>query len=411
MAILHRTRTVPTLMPRYTERFRCIGPACEDTCCASWSIHIDKKTYKAYRQETGSEVGKLLSKNLLRLDASDNSATYAAIQPVGKNRQCPAMQDGLCAIHSQLGESYISNLCFSYPRRTRSMAGQIEQALTLSCPEAARLALLAEDAFEFVEGSIAVREAGVEPIEPHQGLALDTMNEVRIFCINLMRTRELALWQRMTLLGVLCDALVRHCETGQQAAVPALLAQFAGLVESGEVLAPFEALAPDHRAQAMVFATLWAEKGFDTDSAFQQAIIERISARLGADEYGQASAETLVASYTRGLARLDDALAQAPFLLENYLLNELFSRLFPFNAPNAYDSFLVLTARFGLLRLLLAAECSGEGPLPSVSELLAVVHLHCRRFQHDTDYTTRVHGALRDSDWASLDKVTTLLRT
>ena len=47
MAILHRTRTLPALMPRYTERFRCIGSACEDTCCASWTIHIDKKTYKA----------------------------------------------------------------------------------------------------------------------------------------------------------------------------------------------------------------------------------------------------------------------------------------------------------------------------------------------------------------------------
>jgi lysine-N-methylase len=236
------------------------------------------------------------------------------------------------------------------------------------------------------------------------------MHEVRIFCINLMRTRELALWQRLALLGTFCDTLSRECAAGRQDALPAMLAEFAGLVASGELLASLDQIQPDHGAQAMVFATLWAEKGFDTPSRFQQAVIRQISEKLGADAQGQVSADTLVAVYVRGLARLDEALADAPFLLENYLLNEIFSRLFPFNTQDAYDSFLVLGARFGLLRLLLAAQCSTEGALPAIPELLAAVHLHCRRFQHDGNYTARVHQSMRDSGWASLDKLVMLLR-
>lgn len=396
MAILHRTRTVPTLMPRYAARFQCIGPRCEDTCCASWTIHIDKKTYKAYRQDKSPELGGLLAKNLVRIGADAATHAYAVFRPSGDQQQCPIMQDGLCSIHKQLGESHLPDVCFTYPRQTHEVDGQFEQSLSLSCPEAARLALLAEDALDFTEGTAAVRESVATAIESRQGLPLAVMNEARIFCINLLRTRELALWQRMALLGAFCDALTNHCQAGRQHAVPALLEEFVGLIEGGELLASLSQFQPDVPAQAKVFATLWAEKGFDALSHYQQSIISSISVRLGANDEGQVDAATLVAVYTRGLVRLEQALGAAPYLLENYLVNEMFGRLFPFNAPSAYDGFVVLAARFGLLRLLLAAQCSGEGELPSTTELLAAVHLHCRRFQHDKSYTARIHGALRD---------------
>lgn len=411
MAILHRTRNLPTLIPRYVARFQCIGSACEDTCCASWTIHIDKKTYKAYRQEPSPELGKLLSKNLVRVGADAATNAYAVFRPVGDQQQCPMMQEGLCSIHKQLGESHLPDVCFAYPRQTHEIDGQFEQSLSLSCPEAARLALLAEDALDFVEGTVAVRESIATAIESRQGLPLALMNEVRIFCIQLLRTRELALWQRMALLGAFCDALTSRCQAGQQDSVPALLADFMRLLESGELLDSLSQFGPDLPAQAKIFATLWAEKGFDAPSHFQQAVIRNISTRLGANAEGQVDAETLVAVYGRGLGQLEQALAAAPFLLENYLVNEMFGRLFPFNAPTAYDGFVVLAARFGLLRLLLAAQCSGDGELPPTAELLAAVHLHCRRFQHDKSYTARIHRALRDSGWAQLDKMIALLRT
>lgn len=410
MAILHRTRTLPALMPRYVERFRCLGPTCEDTCCASWPIHIDKKTYKAYRRDSAPELGRALSQHLLRIDGDHGSKAYAVIQPQGEEQRCPVMQDGLCSIHKQLGETYISDLCFTYPRLTNQFNGQLEQAMSLSCPEAARLALLAEDAFEFVESEVALREAMTNPIAPYQGMPLELMNDIRIFCLNLLRTRELELWQRLALLGVFCESLSRHVAARNYDAVPAMLERFIGVVESGELLASLDGIQPNHQAQAMVFATLWGAKGFASPSQFQQAVIHRISAGLGADENGQVSSTALVAAYGRGLARLDQVLEDAPFLLENYLANEMFLHLFPFNAQDVYDSYLHLVARFGLLRLLLAAQCGAEEALPGIPLLISTVHLHCRRFQHDNDYTRLIHASLHDSGWASLEKLYSLLR-
>ena len=31
---------------RYMERFRCIGPECEDNCCYGWSVMVDGPHYK-----------------------------------------------------------------------------------------------------------------------------------------------------------------------------------------------------------------------------------------------------------------------------------------------------------------------------------------------------------------------------
>lgn len=410
MAILHRSRPASVLMPRYVERFRCTGARCEDTCCASWPIHIDKKTYKAYRQTTAPQLSAMSARILVREAEPEGSAAYATIRLQGETQQCALMQDGLCGVHKHLNESYLSDVCFTYPRVSRTFDGQMEHALTLSCPEAARLALLAEDAFDFVEASVVVRDAAVVHSAARQGLDAAAMSDVRIFCLNLMRTRELALWQRLAILGTFCAALSRLCAEGQQADIPRLVEDIARLVEDGELQASLASVRPNHAAQAMVFSLLWSAKGFESPSPFQQDLIQRISTGLGADAAGQARGEQLAAAYGRGLARLETALAEAPYLLEHYLLNEMFMRLFPFETQDVYDGYLRMIARFGLLRLLLAARCNGDDAA-TPADLASIVHLHCRRFQHDFTYTTLVNQALQDSGWADLDKLTTLVRT
>lgn len=411
MPILHRTQTLPALMPRFVERFSCIGPACEDTCCSGWNVFIDKKTYKAYRKQAVPALDRLLANLVRQDDAGADSNGYAMVEMLGEQKQCPALDQGACSVQTHLGESYLSNVCHTYPRTDRRMDGQVEQAITLSCPEAARLALLAEDAFEFIQAPIQSREATLVNVGSRFGVAPAMMAEVRIFCLNLMRTRELALWQRLALLGTLCETLTVACTNGRQAEIPALFENVANAIGSGELTAALDVIQPDHGAQAMVFATLWATKGFATTSPRQRDLMNRISTRFGADENGQVSAERLVDAYRHGLSRLDDALAPAPWLLENYLMNEMFSELVPFDGITPYDSFLQLVARYGLLRMLLAVQCNTDDALPCVTELATTVQLHCRRFQHDHNYARRVKQSLYESGWGEMSKLYTLLRT
>lgn len=410
MPVLHRTQTLSALMPRFAERFRCIGPRCEDTCCSGWTVYVDKKTYKAYRKEAVPALEPMVA-NMARLEDSAGTEAYASIRTLGERRQCPALQDGMCSVQASLGESYLPNVCHTYPRTHRRLLGQVEQTITLSCPEAARLALLAEDAFDFVEAPAQLRESALDEVGERFGVPPEIMAETRIFCLNLMRTRELPLWQRLALLGSFCDALTLRCARSEQAAIPGLVDDFVRLIETGELIAPLDAIQPDHGSQAMVFATLWATKGFASASPFQQEMMQQIAARFGADAGGQVSAGGLVAAYRNGLERMDEVLGEAPWLLEHYLMNEMYSQLFPFSGYSAYDSYLQLIARFGLLRLLLAVQCNTQDALPPIATLVATVQLHSRRFQHDPGYANRVKRSLYESGWAEMSKLYKLLRT
>lgn len=411
MAVLHRTQTLSAVMPRFVERFRCIGPSCEDTCCSGWVIHIDKKTYKAYRKEATIPAIDRMMANTVRLGNETNSGRYAAVAPLGESKNCPALQDGLCGVHASLGESFLSNLCHSFPRTHRRVNGQTEQMITLSCPEAARLALLAEDAFDFVEAPSHLRESDLVRVEGRYGIAPDIVDETRIFCLNLMRTRELPVWQRLGMLGAFCDALTLACIRKEQAGIPELIEQFVRMIESGELTTTLEQVQPNHEAQAMVFATLWAAKGFETSSQYQHELMQEIAGKFGADASGQVDAGRLVDAYRRGLERMDEVLASAPWLIEHYLINEMYTQLFPFTGHNPYDSFVHLTARFGLLRLLLAVQCNTDGPLPPAETMTATVFLQCRRFQHDPGYGQKVKESFYESGWAELSKAYSLLRS
>jgi len=412
MTTLHRNRNMTALMPRYVERFRCIGANCEDTCCAGWPVHIDKKTYKAYRNHKDPALKPVVA-FMQRIDNPPHAGMYAVLPIFGPGGDCPALQDGKCAIQSSAGASYLSDTCDSYPRINRHINGHSEQSMTMSCPEVARLALLDEDAFEFIEASVSIREGTLFTTPDTPGMEPELANEARIFCLNLMRTRELDLWQRLAMLGAFCETLdlVRSTEIGEPMRVQTMINDFILNIENGALSTAIEPIRSNHEAQAMIFATLWASKGFARPSPHQQTQMTLIAAGLGGNASGQVSGTDLVAAYRRGLDRLDIAIADTPWLLENYLLNEMFAHQFPVGSSSAYDSFLRLFSRFGLLRFLLAARCNADDVLPSPSMLTATVGLQARRFQHDRQFAEEVNRSLHESGWADLAKLNTLIRT
>jgi lysine-N-methylase len=410
MPILHRTTTLTALIPRYASRFSCIGPQCEDTCCSGWMVTLDKKTFKAYRQSGDAQLSARFATGLARTGNGSVKTDYGIIKLDPATGACPLMEERLCAVQKNLDASHLSHTCFSYPRMTRSFAGEAQQGMTLSCPEAARQALLAPDAFDFIAADIEVRADVVGHVVARHGIPLETMNEVRIFCLTLLRTSALALWQRLAVLGVFCESLSRALAEGRHAEVDALVQSAVALVEQGQAPQALGEMAPNYPAQALVFSTLWGGKDFITQSEVQNRVIAAVANGLGADNSGRVSAEQLIERYSRGVQRLPMALEAAPHLLDHYLLNEVFTNLFPFECADPYESYLQLVARFGLLRLMLAAQCAGD-ERPDAAAMVRTVHVMCRRFQHYGGFAKRVNEALLGSSLGTLEKVYGFLRS
>ena len=412
MRILHFTRTLPALLPRYVSRFSCIGPQCEDNCCTGWQVAIDKKTFNAYRQIKHPQLSALFANNVKRQRSEPSEANYARIEMTPGTRECPMMEERLCAVQKNMDESYLSDTCFSYPRSSRNFSGQYEQALTLSCPEAARQALLAPDAFDFVEGLITVRSNTVTEARPKHGVPLELMNEVRIFCLKLVRTEGMELWQKLAVLGVFCESLTATLAQGGNAAILPLLDSFVMMVEQGLVVDALAQMQPNHAAQARVFSVLWQRKTAANSSALQNQVFAAIAEGLGVHaESAPVTPEQLIERYSKGVTRLPEALEAAPHLLEHYILNEMFCDMFPFYGASPFDQYLQLVSLFGLLRLMLAAQCNTDGPLPDAEALVRTVHVYCRRFQHDANFAQQVNVALKNTGWATLEKVYGFLRS
>ncbi|MFM2035107.1 MAG: hypothetical protein RL459_372 [Pseudomonadota bacterium] len=406
MKTLHPVRRLTALVPLYASKFRCIGSECEDNCCTGWQVSVDKKTYQAYRKLDQPELAAVISDSVKRQRSQPSDANYARIELKPQSGECPFMDGGLCSVQKELDESYLSDTCFSYPRQTREFAGQYEQALTLSCPEAARQALLHPDAFQFTETSLDVRVSRVAGVRSKFGLSLELMNELRIFCLQLMRTEGLELWQRLAVLGVFCESLDKALREHDQSEVRGLIHNFTVMVEQGLVMEALATMQPNHPVQARVFEGFWRAKQGYAASAVHREVAHAVAVGLGVSPGQQTvTAEQLVANYTNGLKRLPEAMQAAPYLLEHYILNEMFREVFPFEGASPYDDYLQLVSRFGLLRLMLAARCNTDGALPDASELVQTVQVFCRRFQHDAAFTAQVRQALKNAGWADLDKV------
>jgi len=405
MAILHRADSCTVLLPRYVSRFRCIGGECEDTCCSGWDINIDKKTYAAYSDPAKAYPKPLRSlfKNTLQIQTPPTREKFASTINQPGTDDCPFLQARWCAIHRDIGEDKLSNTCFNFPRYTRDILGSIEQSLTLSCPEAARQALLASDAFDFVEGEISIRPETLKVITEKSGLSLDEMNEIRIFCFQLMRMEAMQTWEKLVVLGAFCREMDRFVSEENPPSVVDLLGNFQFVLESGEAVKMFSRVEPDHALQAKLFHTVWKTRKDQARSPLRQRVQDAIAHALDADREN-----ALIENYHRGLKNLPAALAVTPYLLDHYVLNEMFRDFFPFGAQSAYQSYLGIVFRFGMLRFMLAAMSTEARALPERDKLIKTVGVFCRIYQYD-NLTELFNQALKEVSWDKLEDVFGLL--
>lgn len=130
------------LYPDYYKEFRCIAAACSDSCCQGWDVVIDEDTEAFYRTVAGDFGDKLRSAIVTDADG-DRVFTLA------ENKKCPFWSDDkLCDIYRTLGEKHLCGTCARFPRITMDYTVFCEHTLALACPEAARLILSTDGAYQ-----------------------------------------------------------------------------------------------------------------------------------------------------------------------------------------------------------------------------------------------------------------------
>ncbi len=142
-------------VPSYYKEFKCIGAACEDTCCAGWDVVIDEETYQRYQSMSGA-FGERLRRHM----RVDEEGDYIFVL---KGNRCPFLNgENLCDIYRESGEDFLCHTCHQYPRYTVAFGTIREKGISLSCPEAARIILEQKGpaVFEVLDGDEDCDELG-----------------------------------------------------------------------------------------------------------------------------------------------------------------------------------------------------------------------------------------------------------
>lgn len=416
-----KKKQAQVLVPDYYTSFRCIGGACEESCCTGWTISVDTASYQRY-QACQHEVLTPLFREALIPNTGEQgiSAECAASMKRTAEGCCMFLQgDGLCAIHSHLGEAALCDTCATYPRHANLFGGQMEYSLGISCPEAARKVLLHPQPINFAlvdadpeleRRNFLSRRFPLKGDGDPQQIAI--LNDFRALIVGLLQYRALSLGARLMVLGfmledadnVLSSAKFRHASE----LVPVLKGYSDFLAKPAHVEAQFEQVASDlpRRLQTIgaVLADFLAERA---TPRFRECLLAASDGLLSSDEAQPVADVDVLARYDAAYrAYYSPYLRDKGYILENYLVNQVLTRLFPFAIGSYLDLYRELVCNLAILQVLLVGMAAHHQGLND-ERVVQLLQSFARKTNHNPVYLEKLlkaigaheHGRFVDIMW------------
>lgn len=418
-------------MPQYLQAFQCTGAACPQTCCTGWRVTIDKASYKMLKAVTAEPLRQRLAAHMVRNDSQEPAAwALLRMKPDG---DCGLLDDDrLCSIQKQLGAGALSDTCNHYPRQFQQVDGELRAYATLSCPEAARLALTDPQALR--ASSVTLEQfanAGEMPPLIEWNDASDTPKVSHLggrvlhdLLIDLIQTPELDAFDALTLALMLVRRVNAHLQDLAARPPEQAASREQRLQELSELFSRFMDSAHNE-------ALLDVVRGIATGEHFAPDMLRTVSQMIWQRRLTPAARDLLndVADglklndpderVARGIweqtrrSRWPAWEAAHRHVVKNYLVNSLQLSL-PgrhFGAPQALeDACLDLLIRAALIRYWLIGQMALHGDAFDESHAVRTVFALSRSIEHDRSFMTGVLKAMEEQGIRSLATGLALIR-
>ncbi len=380
------------VIPTYAGAFRCIGPECEDHCCAGWNIPLDRNTYEAYKSFAPGPLGRIVSEYVFLELPDSPTGMYASIyrEPSGV---CPFFgSDRLCGIQREYGAELLSATCSIFPRSFSRLDGKLEGSLSLSCPEAARQVLL-DPCFLRVHADLlsgAFRTDNV--FQPARESS--AFGSIRRLLISIIHDRTRSLADRLLLIG----SLARQLDRIEEQHLQSLLLHYEKLVQDGAQVPSLNALRANPKLRLSLFFNLTQQLLADPEvSPRFQEIFWTFAEGISTDQgFETNSCQT---GGAEGKGELNSLFSRPaywefhqchPHLLENYLINHMLQHLFPYGrsgggtgSRSCSAQWVLLVLQFSWMETLLIGVAAARGSRFSTGDVVHVVQSFCRATEHN----------------------------
>ena len=409
------------IRPGYADAFRCIGAACEDTCCQGWGVFIDKNTYAKYQTLPDGPLRTIVDQRLQRT-GNASGFEYAKVK-LDEDSACPFLaEDRLCTIQKEHGEAYLSLTCSQYPRATKSVDGVEERTLLLSCPEAARLVLLDRKLVRLqMQGQSANSRysdfvTSDNTASPPAKSPMAYFRLLRNFAVVLLLDRSYPLWQRIFLLNLFCKRLESLTMRKEWHRIPALLSEHAGMIAIGGLREALKNIPAQTSLQLDIVMTLIEERASSSSRNLRFAECIDDFARGIGYQPGRAAAD-LAQSYIEVYDRYYQPwIATHEFMLENYLLNYVFGHLFPFGKSgpeqglHPYRESQLLCFQYGLIKGLLIGMAGHYRSSFGPDHAIKLIQSFSKAVEHNAGLLQRIECFFETTGLNDTNGIAALLR-
>ncbi|MGE7695964.1 flagellin lysine-N-methylase [Lysinibacillus sp. NPDC094177] len=385
------------LIPEYMEDFKCIGSACEDTCCAGWNITVEKKTYQTYRKVRHPEMAEKLLKYVKRNRKDHDDSIYAKFI-LDDNKNCHMMlEDGLCSIHKELGEEFLCNTCAVYPRYLSRVGNVTEKSLTLSCPEAARVVLLRKEGLGFIETEEPKNTRG----QINKELVLEKYPyfwDLRVFTIQLLQSRQQPIEIRLIILGLFIQKIEQLQPSELEHELPLIMQDYLNRLDNDEFIESLENIKGNlnfqlNLARALIRLRITSGIASEKYVTILHQLIEGLA--LEEDEEKEVQdIETIITKYQDSYTHIyEPFIKENEYMFENYIVNYVFKNLFPYDYQTIFDSYMMLVVHFTLIKLHLIGMASKQQQLTQEMFIECVQQL-AKVIEHTPTYLQEVREGM-----------------
>ncbi|MGN7387123.1 flagellin lysine-N-methylase [Sporosarcina sp. SAFN-015] len=395
------------IAPNYMKEFQCIGSACDDTCCAGWKVIVDKDTYKKYRNTNHPELKSLLKENVKRNRSAATDVSYAKIKMDSSGACTLLYDDHLCRIQKELGPDFLSNTCAVYPRNLNMVDNVVEKSATLSCPEAARLTLFNKNGIEFYQDTEPANTKGFVKKNTMTKKQQDLFWELRIFIINTLQNRSISIEERLIILGMFLRKY--NTSSNENENLQLLISEFNRDMENLAFSEPINQLPKNIPFKVSMCKSLLKYRTSlqVTSNRYLECLDETIKG-LGLDvDIGE---ERIILNYTQAYENsYKSFIQQHEYILENYLVNYVFTNLFPFDKKTVTDSFTMLVLNISMIKLHLIGMAKYHNGL-TIDLVIKLFQSYSKTIDHNSTYLYNVEKLLQDSGYNTLAHMVVLVK-
>lgn len=407
------------LVPQYMSSFKCIGPECEDNCCIGWSVLIDQKSYKNYAKCPNKKLMKKLDENISRNRQNPNKFSYAVVK-MKENGNCPFLDEKkLCELQIELGADYLCNTCFNYPRIMNYVNGMMEKSATLSCPEAARLALLNESPMEFNETESELNSRSVFGQNINTGdedvdvdnLTLKYFWELRIFTIDLLQNRNYRLWERLIILDMFYSKVQEYIEMNNENSFLELISYYRKIISSNAIEDLFRDIPRQDNIQILILKTLIDKRviaGINS-SRYLECLNDFLS---GISFTQDAPFKGIINNYRTAYDNYyEPFIVKHEYILENYLVNYVYKNLFPYSqGKRIFGSYVMLIIHYALIKMHLVGIAGFYKENFSIDHVIKLIQSFVKTVEHNSNYLREIETALCENDYMTTAYMAILIK-